>query len=121
MTGAINLELLPALRVALSFGKKTMNKYFNLTDDAKVYQIVTSKLPTLPVITQLMHETVLHLRHKLSYFRLVSWLLEWIKKARKIVREWYEANYAHVDLLLGSTLEVGRTVHAHIHCLLLDC
>lgn len=29
----------PAVRVALAMGKKTMNRYYNLTDDSEVYRI----------------------------------------------------------------------------------
>jgi hypothetical protein len=29
----------PAVRVALTLGKKTLNRYYNLTDDSEVYRI----------------------------------------------------------------------------------
>jgi hypothetical protein len=33
----------PALCVALAMGKKTLNRYYNLTDDSEVYRIAMSK------------------------------------------------------------------------------
>lgn len=37
--------------------------------------------------------TVLHPRHKLSYFRHAGWTADWIKTAEAIVRTTYEQRY----------------------------
>jgi len=40
---SLNNIYCPALRVALAMGKKTLNRYYNLTDDSEVYHIAMSK------------------------------------------------------------------------------
>jgi hypothetical protein len=38
-------------------------------------------------------ETVLHPRHKLSYFKNANWEPEWIEAARKIVRDEFDRSF----------------------------
>ncbi|KAJ8584174.1 hypothetical protein M405DRAFT_684601, partial [Rhizopogon salebrosus TDB-379] len=65
-SGMIQKELLhPAIRVALSLVKKTLNRYYSLTDSSEVYRIAM----------------VLHPRHKLEYFKHAGWKPEWIETA----------------------------------------
>jgi hypothetical protein len=37
----------PAIRAALTLAKKTLNKYYNLTDDSEVFRIAMSPLSHL--------------------------------------------------------------------------
>jgi len=37
---------------------------------------------------------VLHLRHKLAYFKNAGWEVEWVEAARQIVRDKYDRPYA---------------------------
>ncbi|TFK47876.1 hypothetical protein OE88DRAFT_1606907, partial [Heliocybe sulcata] len=61
------------LRAAIAIGKKTLNRYYNLTDSSELYRIAM----------------VLHPRHKLSYFKRAGWQQDWIDTAESIVREEY--------------------------------
>ncbi|KAG2741633.1 hypothetical protein P692DRAFT_201661077, partial [Suillus brevipes Sb2] len=60
-----NQSLNGAVRAALSLGKKTLDRYYSLTDSSDVYRVAM----------------VLHPHHKLSYFRNAGWDLEWIQTA----------------------------------------
>ncbi|KAE9398591.1 hypothetical protein BT96DRAFT_821741, partial [Gymnopus androsaceus JB14] len=65
-TGIINEQLLSEpIRHALSMGKKTLNKYYTLTDDSDIYRMAM----------------VLHLSLKLDYFRNAGWMDAWIQDA----------------------------------------
>ncbi|KAH7919572.1 hypothetical protein BV22DRAFT_990972, partial [Leucogyrophana mollusca] len=52
----------PAIRAAIGLAKKMLNWYYTLADTSEVYRIAI----------------VLHPRHKLEYFRIAGWMLEWI-------------------------------------------
>ncbi|KAG0700690.1 hypothetical protein DFH29DRAFT_787158, partial [Suillus ampliporus] len=54
-----------SVRAALSLGKKTLDRYYSLTDSSEVYRIAM----------------VLHPRHKLSYFQTAGWTADWIQTA----------------------------------------
>jgi hypothetical protein len=41
--------------------------------------------------------TVLHPRHKLSYFKSAGWDHEWIETAQQLVRDEFDLNYAGMD------------------------
>ncbi|KAE9386310.1 hypothetical protein BT96DRAFT_744661, partial [Gymnopus androsaceus JB14] len=58
-------ELCTPLCYALSVGKKTLNKYYSLSDDSHIYRIAM----------------VLHPSFKLSYFRQLNWQEQWIQDA----------------------------------------
>lgn len=45
----------PAIRVALAIGKKTINKYYNMTDHSEVYRIAMSMLFTLSTYCDLLN------------------------------------------------------------------
>ncbi|KAG2740021.1 hypothetical protein P692DRAFT_201661585, partial [Suillus brevipes Sb2] len=55
----------PAIRAALGLAKRTLNRYYSLTDTSKVYRIAM----------------VLHPHHKLSYFKSAGWEEEWVETA----------------------------------------
>ncbi|KAE9393110.1 hypothetical protein BT96DRAFT_1052452, partial [Gymnopus androsaceus JB14] len=58
-------ELCTPLCYALLVGKKTLNKYYSLSDDSHIYRIAM----------------VLHPSFKLSYFRRLNWQEQWIQDA----------------------------------------
>jgi hypothetical protein len=41
-TKSLNVDNCPAVRITLSFAKKTLNRYYNLTDSSEVYCIAIS-------------------------------------------------------------------------------
>jgi hypothetical protein len=42
-TESIDHSFMPAIRAALAMGKKTLNRYYNLTDSSDVYRIAMGK------------------------------------------------------------------------------
>ncbi|KAG2739686.1 hypothetical protein P692DRAFT_201669890, partial [Suillus brevipes Sb2] len=54
--------------------KKTLDRYYQLTDKSEVYRIAM----------------VLHPRHKLSYFKSAGWEDAWIKTMEDLVRDEFE-------------------------------
>ncbi|OSC96299.1 hypothetical protein PYCCODRAFT_1344545, partial [Trametes coccinea BRFM310] len=62
---------------ALSLAKKTLVKYYNLTDSVNTYRIAM----------------VLHPRYKTAYFKKLNWTRLWIESARKLVRNEYDQVY----------------------------
>jgi hypothetical protein len=83
----------PAIRSALGIAKKTLKRYYNMTE---VYRIAMGMLQLTPKnsLRQLTSKTVLHPRHKLAYFKSAKWEPERIESTEKIVREVYERSYA---------------------------
>ncbi|KAH7903748.1 hypothetical protein BJ138DRAFT_977553, partial [Hygrophoropsis aurantiaca] len=57
--------------------KKTLNRYYQLTDASEVYRIAM----------------VLHPRHKLTYFKNAKWESSWIDTAEALVRNEFEQSY----------------------------
>ncbi|EJD38751.1 hypothetical protein AURDEDRAFT_71892, partial [Auricularia subglabra TFB-10046 SS5] len=60
-----------AIRAALQLAKRMLNRYYSLTDSSDTYRIAMGQF-FLPVTANRpinVHETVLHPRHKLEYFR----------------------------------------------------
>ena len=71
---AHNRSLSPAIRASLNLGKKTMNRYYSLTDASEVYRIAMSTwlvswLIFLTIALLIPSQSVLHPRHKLTYFK----------------------------------------------------
>ncbi|KAG2744008.1 hypothetical protein P692DRAFT_20675584, partial [Suillus brevipes Sb2] len=58
-----------SIHSAVQLAKATLNRYYQLTDQSEVYRIAM----------------VLHLRHKLIYFRNARWEDTWITTAEKLV------------------------------------
>jgi hypothetical protein len=48
--------------------------------------------------------TVLHPRHKLSYFKKAKWENDWIEAARQLVRAEFNRSYRHLSNSQGSAL-----------------
>ncbi|KAL1936981.1 hypothetical protein VTO73DRAFT_2438 [Trametes versicolor] len=71
-----------AIRTAMGLAKKTLNKYYELTDASKAYRIAM----------------VLHPSYKKAYFAKAGWLPEWIDVAEDLVRTQFNKKYAHLPL-----------------------
>ncbi|KAI1782429.1 hypothetical protein LXA43DRAFT_905789 [Ganoderma leucocontextum] len=67
-----------AIRVACSLAKRTLNKYYSLTDASITYRLAM----------------ILHPQHKLEYFKQLKWPKAWQDTARDLVEAEYAANYA---------------------------
>jgi hypothetical protein len=80
-TFARNQQYHPAIRTAVSLGKKTLNRYYSLTDSSEVYRIAM----------------VLHPRHKLAYFKNANWESEWIDTAEALICEEFTRSYSMMD------------------------
>ncbi|KAJ3964890.1 hypothetical protein EV361DRAFT_811521 [Lentinula raphanica] len=77
-SGILNEETLSQpIRHALTVGKRTLNKYYALSNDSDLYRIAM----------------VLHPWYKLEYFRKAGWVQEWINVALSITREAWEREY----------------------------
>jgi hypothetical protein len=82
------------IHVALAMGKRTLNRYYTLTDASEVYRIAMSMCTHFYSLTNASQlPTVLHPRHKLSYFIKAGWEPEWIETARKITRTEFDRSY----------------------------
>ena len=83
---------------ALGLTKKTLNRYYNLTDSSELYRIAMGMyhfILSLSMYADVCDYAVLHPRHKFAYFKNAGWEDEWIKTAERIVRKEYERLYAH--------------------------
>jgi hypothetical protein len=97
-------SLQPAIRVALNTAKKTLNAYYNKTDQSDVYRIAMSMYTRTCISpTNSSSLTVLHPRHKLKYFERVGWKRAWIKTAEDLVRTKFEDSYASLPELAVTT------------------
>jgi hypothetical protein len=89
----------PAIRYALHLAKKTLNKYYSLTDEAEVYHIAMGK--HLKLIINAPSDSfvisVLHPQHKLAYFWQAGWTSDWIDTAESLVRDVFEVSYTMVN------------------------
>ncbi|KAJ8591967.1 hypothetical protein M405DRAFT_684886, partial [Rhizopogon salebrosus TDB-379] len=64
--GILNTHVLdPAIRAALKLAKRTLNRYYSLTDASETYRVAM----------------VLHPQNKLQYFRNAGWETEWVTTA----------------------------------------
>ena len=72
----------PSIQASLALAKKTLNRYYDLTDSSEVYRIAMGmcfkihQLIMYPILCLNMF-SVLHPRHKLSYFKQAGWPTEW--------------------------------------------
>ncbi|KAK2461380.1 hypothetical protein APHAL10511_006604 [Amanita phalloides] len=70
-----------AIHIAIGLAKKTLNRYYELTDSSKVYCITM----------------ILHPRHKLTYFCNTKWEPRWIETAEHLVQEEFEKYLANLE------------------------
>ena len=90
-TGIINeRHLSEPLRHALSIGKRTMNRYYALTDDSHLYRMAMSKSLSLSFAYISNASKVLDPSYKLSYFHQLKWTEDWIDTAVAITRVAWE-------------------------------
>ncbi|KIM51047.1 hypothetical protein SCLCIDRAFT_46451, partial [Scleroderma citrinum Foug A] len=68
----------PAICATIRLAKKTLNKYYSLTDSSKVYCIAM----------------ILHPCYKLEYFKQAKWNVDWIDTAQDLIRATYDSTYA---------------------------
>jgi len=85
-----------SIRASLNLAKKTLNRYYNMTDSSEVYRIAMGMYHLLPfsMYADICYYAVLHPQHKLAYFKNAGWEDEWIKTAEHIVCTEYECSYA---------------------------
>ncbi|KAJ7616576.1 hypothetical protein FB45DRAFT_673918, partial [Roridomyces roridus] len=62
------------VRASVTVAKRTLNRYYSLTDGAEVYRIAM----------------MLHPRHRLAYFKSAGWTDEWIKDAKQILQRRFD-------------------------------
>ena len=81
-----------AIRASLGVARKTLNRYYTLTDMYEVYQIamVCLRPPSLLFSAYILTfffapHIVLRPRHKLAYFKNAQWEEEWMDTASEIV------------------------------------
>ncbi|TFK73075.1 hypothetical protein BDN72DRAFT_746603, partial [Pluteus cervinus] len=60
-----NPKLDPSIRAAIRIGKKTLNRYYSMTDASSVFRIAI----------------ILHPHHRLQYFKNSGWEPAWIAEA----------------------------------------
>nr|GAT43317.1 predicted protein [Mycena chlorophos] len=72
-----DIKLHRTIRASITVAKRTLNRYYSLTDGSEVYRIAM----------------ILHPRYRLSYFRDARWLEEWIVAATTLLRERFEERY----------------------------
>ena len=95
--GILKKDLLhPAIHAAIGLGKKTLNRYYSLTDSLELYHIAMGKPRTTINTITCSHSylIVLHPHHKLKYFKSAGWRPQWIATARKLVQDRYNESYA---------------------------
>ena len=95
---SLDPEFKLSIRAALGITKKTLNKYYNATDQSEVCRIAMGTcFPTAPHGAHhycLPYFSVLHPCHKLQYFECTGWQPDWIKTVEEIVRAKFEESYA---------------------------
>ena len=93
-TDAVNIDLDPAIRVAIGCAKRTINHYYDKSDESAAYRIAMSKSPySLVQYAFLLTFIVLDPRHKLRYFEENGWLQEWIDDARFAVERAFHEDW----------------------------
>src|SRR6267154_5703803 len=97
--GILNAHVLdPAIRAALKLAKRTLNRYYSLTDASETYHVAMGTLSsTLPSYDDanfmIFSLAVLHPQHKLQYFQNAGWETEWVTTAEHLMRELYDQSY----------------------------
>ncbi|KAI9056833.1 hypothetical protein FKP32DRAFT_1554661, partial [Trametes sanguinea] len=73
LTNCTRAPISSSLRTA----KKTLNRYYKLSDMSATYRIAM----------------VMHPSHKMNYFERAGWPSAWLKTARELVREEFDTEY----------------------------
>jgi hypothetical protein len=100
-----------SIHSAVQLAKATLNRYYQLTDQSEVYRIAMGLFFFVSVLMAHTHTyiIVLHLRHKLIYFRNARWEDTWITTAEKLVCDQF-ALYSALD----ADLHLLSHVHSHL-------
>jgi hypothetical protein len=100
-TAATNDDYPLALKAALAVSKKTLNRYYNKTDDAEVFRIAMGIFIVSCYCFHIINFflSVLHPGRKLEYFEEAGWTKDWIDTARDIVVTEYKRSYASRDII----------------------
>jgi len=92
-----NKKYAALIRAAVRLAKRTLNRYYELTDSSEVYRIAMGVYFCLNLAYVLIVFQVLHPRHKLSYFKAARWEEDWIHTAEKLVRDTFDGSYLSAD------------------------
>ncbi|KAL1748219.1 hypothetical protein HDZ31DRAFT_30289 [Schizophyllum fasciatum] len=98
-TMSINTALEPAIRAAAGLAKRTLNRYYSLTDQADSYRVSMGAWPCLCALSCAKFFIVLHPRHKLEYFKRAGWASDWVAEAERITRHAYDSHYVDRDVV----------------------
>lgn len=106
------IEISSAFKTSLILASRTLNKYYQLTDETSVYRIAMS---TSDSQLLLQHHalpgthstTVLHPTHKLEYFADNDWSNTWISEAKDALQATWRDEYAGRDDLVPEVLAEG--------------
>jgi hypothetical protein len=92
-TAATSDKYSPAIQAALAIGKRTLNRYYNMTDHSELYRIAIRMSLLVFLLSILIFLVVLHPRHKLQYFQKAHWKPEWVAAAEQILRDEFDRTY----------------------------
>jgi hypothetical protein len=86
----------PAIRALLLLSKKSLNGYYDKTDNSELYRAAVGTFIHFVnyVICTKLSQLVFQPEYKLEYIRQAGWDDEWINTARNIVRAEYMRKYA---------------------------
>ena len=74
---------------ASTLANSVLNTYYKKTDQSNVYRIAM----------------VLHLSHKLQYFKQYGWATDWIDTVRELMQDEYDSNYSNSPCNSQSTTQ----------------
>jgi hypothetical protein len=84
----------PSIPAAVGLAKKTLNKYYSLTDSSENYRIAISMIFGFLLLDFINPLTVLHPKLKMKYFTKQKWEQEWITEAQRLFTEQFHESYA---------------------------
>ncbi len=89
----------PAIRTAAGIAKRTLNRYYKISDMSSTYRIAVGESQFTCALPrhQLPRTPVLQPKHKMRYFERAGWPKHWIKEALSMVRDEYDRHYRHLD------------------------
>lgn len=106
-----DLEQPTIIRTSAAKARAVMNKYYNKSDDSRMYRLCMSKLHFIFDINHTKFLAVLHLKYKMMYFHKEQWESAWIDVARDMLRYEWETFYKpliHPSFLEESTIQISN-------------
>lgn len=100
-TGVLDDRVLSApLQHAVLIGKRTMNKYYELSNSSDIYRMSMGTSSCFAELLSHMNVLlVLYPSYKTTYFERLKWSKSWIDKALRITREaWKHFKPSHIDM-----------------------